>query len=352
METLNDIKSQRLNEIEKLTREFKITPLYECLIQMIKSGELEKEPKPLEENIHKMLMAIKKRRNDTTIEKVTKSLGIHYKDANVNNILWNVGRKGINKKDIQELSTNNWIRCKRNIILMGPTGVGKTRIADSLVNCAIREKFKVFYRRGVMLATELGQLEGSSEILAFINHIKKFDLIYIDDFASGVINSDIEAMLGEIADDIVDKHCASMLITTQHTPESWITNYFHSPAVGESFVDRVFAPAIKFDLTGPSLRVKKVIDDKTTNSQNNGMEENGTEDGTEDSTKNEGSHFYQDSSTILVPSAGDNLSSQTAEVTGSAENGTKIVNGTVPLSTNDGTVPKVPLTEGEKNESR
>ena len=58
METLNDIKSQRLNEIEKLTREFKITPLYECLIQMIKSGELEKEPKPLEENIHKMLMAI------------------------------------------------------------------------------------------------------------------------------------------------------------------------------------------------------------------------------------------------------------------------------------------------------
>ena len=98
--------------------------------------------------------------------------------------------------------------------------------------------------------------------------------------------------------------------------------------------------------------MKKVIDDKTTNSQNNGMEENGTEDGTEDSTKNEGSHFYQDSSTILVPSAGDNLSSQTAEVTGSAENGTKIVNGTVPLSTNDGTVPKVPLTEGEKNESR
>lgn len=119
----------------------------------------------------------------------------------------------------------------------------------------LQAHFKVFYRRASLFVSELRELDGNEEIRAYLKMLGKYDLIYIDDFASGHLDPLGESMLCEFADEISDKHKASLMITTQHDIESWLRNYFYSAANGEAFVDRVYTLAIKFDLDGPTLRV-------------------------------------------------------------------------------------------------
>ncbi len=250
-----NIHSERLNRIMELAKELKISPFAEKLNTMVLSGELELTSKSVEEIILELLETTSKEREESQLAKNISRLGLHNPTANLNNILWNIGRKGISKRELSELSTCDWIRCRRNLILLGATGVGKTRIADTLAITALQSHLKVFYRRASLFVSELRELEGNEEIKTYLKMLGKHDLIYIDDFASGHLDPLGESMLCEIADEISDKHKASLLITTQHDVESWLRNYFYSAANGEAFVDRVFTPAIKFDLDGPTLRV-------------------------------------------------------------------------------------------------
>lgn len=55
-----------------------------------------------------------------------------------------------------------------------------------------------------------------------------------------------EGMLAEIADCLAGK--VSFLITSQHDASSWISNYFITQEVGESFADRIYRPALRFVL--------------------------------------------------------------------------------------------------------
>ena len=289
-----NIQSERLNRIMELAKELKITPFAEKLNSMVLSGELEITSKSVEEIILELLETTSKEREESQLTKSISKLGLHNPTANLNNILWNIGRKGISRREISELSTCDWIRCKRNLILLGATGVGKTRIADTLAITALQAHLKVFYRRASLFVSELRELDGNEEIKAYLKMLGKYDLIYIDDFASGHLDTLGESMLCEIADEIADKHKASLMITTQHDIESWLKNYFYSAANGEAFVDRVYTPAIKFDLDGPSLRVNIFQEDKngTTNlnGTNSGNKENGSASGN-----------TEDDCTIFVP---------------------------------------------------
>lgn len=289
-----NIQSELLNRIMELAKELKITPFAEKLNNMVLSGELEITSKSVEEIILELLETTSKEREESQLAKSISRLGLHNPTANLNNILWNIGRKGISKRELSELSTCDWIRCRRNLILLGVTGVGKTRIADTLAITALQAHFKVFYRRASLFVSELRELDGNEEIRAYLKMLGKYDLIYIDDFASGHLDPLGESMLCEFADEISDKHKVSLMITTQHDIESWLRNYFYSAANGEAFVDRVYTPAIKFDLDGPTLRVNIF------QSQNNGTPvSNGTE--LQKNEKGSTSGETEADSSILVP---------------------------------------------------
>ncbi len=289
-----NIQSELLNRIMELAKELKITPFAEKLNTMVLNGELEKASKSVEEIILELLETTSKEREESQLTKSISRLGLHNPTANLNNILWNIGRKGISKRELSELSTCDWIRCRRNLILLGATGVGKTRIADTLAITALQAHFKVFYRRASLFVSELRELDGNEEIRAYLKMLGKYDLIYIDDFASGHLDPLGESMLCEIADEICDKHKASLMITTQHDIESWLKNYFYSAANGEAFVDRVYTPAIKFDLDGPTLRVNIFQGDKNGTTSSNGTNSPKIESGSTEGNS-------EDGCTIFVP---------------------------------------------------
>ncbi len=81
-------------------------------------------------------------------------------------------------------------------------------------------------------------------------------------------------MLAEIADCLAGK--VSFLITSQHDASSWISNYFITQGVGESFADRIYRPALRFVLEGPSLRDRKFNELTQADGTNDGTTVHGT----------------------------------------------------------------------------
>ncbi len=64
-------------------------------------------------------------------------------------------RRGLTKDVIMKLSQNEWIRSNQNIIIVGPTGSGKTYITCALGNSAVRQGIRTTYARLPRLAQEL-----------------------------------------------------------------------------------------------------------------------------------------------------------------------------------------------------
>ena len=271
---MNSINSQRLEYLKNIARELRIAPLYERFFELLNSGEIEKANTSAQELVIDLLEYVKTSRLDNRTAKALKALELHNPGASIDNILWNIGRTGISKHEMVELNTCNWIRSRRSIIMVGPTGVGKTRLCDCLAVSAVTSGFKVFYKRAPMLVAELKIAVTTNGMHSYLDMIKSYDLIYIDDFCTGCLSLEAEGMLAEIADCLAGK--VSFLITSQHDASSWISNYFITQGVGESFADRIYRPALRFVLEGPSLRDRKFNELTQADGTNDGTTVHGT----------------------------------------------------------------------------
>ena len=110
---MNSINSQRLEYLKNIARELRIAPLYERFFELLNSGEIEKANTSAQELVIDLLEYVKTSRLDNRTAKALKALELH-----------NPGATGISKHEMVELNTCNWIRSRRSIIMVGPTGVG------------------------------------------------------------------------------------------------------------------------------------------------------------------------------------------------------------------------------------
>ena len=85
-------------------------------------------------------------RKSNHLKKLMKSAGFSVPSACMENIQY-VPERNLNKEQLAALATNNYVRDKHNILLLGPTGGGKTYIGCALGVAAVREFFRVKYIR-------------------------------------------------------------------------------------------------------------------------------------------------------------------------------------------------------------
>ncbi|MGN0903420.1 MAG: ATP-binding protein [Succinivibrio sp.] len=249
----NKIVEPKQEELKKLTKELRISPLYTRFCELQEEGELEKGSMSYLDFIYDLVSYVTTSRNDHRIRKTIEELKLRHTSACLDNIIFDSNRTGITKKEITEFNTCNWIRSKRSMIVAGATGTGKTYIADMLAISAITSGLKVYFNRMPMLYSDLSMMT-ASEFNSFKNQLKKQDLIYIDDFALGKITPEVESMLVEIADECAGRNTA-FLLTTQTKVSGWIENYFSDRALAEAFCDRIAnSTSIRITLEGDSLR--------------------------------------------------------------------------------------------------
>ena len=159
--------------------------------------------------------------------------------------------RGLSRELARELGTCNWIRAKKNLLVTGPTGTGKTWVSCALANKACREGLTSYYARVPRLIHELAVARLDGSFLKMLAKLAKVDLLILDDFGLCPLEQEAQHSLLELIDDRVSAR--STIVTSQLPVENWYGT-FTDPTVAEALLDRLLGHSQKVKLTGPSRR--------------------------------------------------------------------------------------------------
>jgi DNA replication protein DnaC len=153
-----------------------------------------------------------------------------------------------------KLASCDFIRDRRNVLITGKTGVGKSWLACALGQKACREDFSVLYHRMPRLFGALALARGDGRYAKLLRTLARVDLLILDDWGPERFNTDQRRDLLEIVEDRYDVH--SMIITSQLKVDDWY-QVVGDPTLADAILDRIVHNAYKIPLTGESIRKLK-----------------------------------------------------------------------------------------------
>jgi len=159
--------------------------------------------------------------------------------------------RGLSKQVILELSSIRWLDARCNVLITGPTGVGKSYLACALGNFAARAGYTVLYIRAPRLFESLQQSRGDGSHLKTLTRLAKVQLLIIDDF---LLTHPAEWERTDLLEIVEDRYQAGATIITSQCPiGDWHPN-IGDPTLADAICDRLFHNAYKIELRGDSMR--------------------------------------------------------------------------------------------------
>lgn len=159
--------------------------------------------------------------------------------------------RGIDRSVVLRLASCHWIQSNQNIIITGPTGVGKTYLSCAFANKACREGFTVLYRRAPRLFQEIAIARADGSYTKLMNKFAKANLLIIDDFGLAPLSDPERRELLEVVED--RQGLSSTIIVSQVPIGNWHES-IGDPTIADAILDRLIHNAHKFDLEGDSMR--------------------------------------------------------------------------------------------------
>jgi DNA replication protein DnaC len=166
--------------------------------------------------------------------------------------------RGLDRSLFLKLATCQWIREHQHLVIVGPTGIGKSWLACALGHKACREGFSVLYKRASRLLADLAQARGEGRLPRLLGTLERTRLLIIDDWGPEPLNAEQRRDLLEIVDDRYDR--SSLLITSQLPVDRW-HNVIGDHTFGDAILDRVVHNAHRITLKGDSLRRRRAMSD-------------------------------------------------------------------------------------------
>lgn len=159
---------------------------------------------------------------------------------------------------ITKLSSSQWVRDHLNVLITGPTGIGKSWLACALANKACRDGFSAFYARLPRFLRQLTLTKGDGTYHKLLGSLAKTDLLVLDDFGSRALDDEHRHDLLEILEDRYALR--STLVTSQYPVQNW-HELIGDPTLADAILDRLVHSAYQLKLKGESMRkqLKKLI---------------------------------------------------------------------------------------------
>jgi len=163
-------------------------------------------------------------------------------------------RRKLDKAVIRGLSSCAWIHEHHNVVITGPTGVGKTYIACALAQQACRKGYRVLYRRVPRIFDEILLARADGTYPRWLAKVARFDVVVLDDWGLVPLADSERRDLLEIMEDRYGNR--STILTSQMPVAQW-HDQVGDPTIADAFCDRLLHNAHRIELHGPSRRQEK-----------------------------------------------------------------------------------------------
>jgi len=169
--------------------------------------------------------------------------------------------RGLDRQQVLSLGGCDWIQSRHNLLITGPTGIGKSYLACAFVERACRRGFSAAYVRLPRLLQQLAVARGDGSYARILGRLARFDLLAIDDWLLAPLRDTERRDLIEVVEDRSEQ--ASTLIASQLQAKDWHAA-ISDPNLADAMCDRLLHNAHRLDLKGPSKR-RTGASPKTTN---------------------------------------------------------------------------------------
>lgn len=161
--------------------------------------------------------------------------------------------RGLDKTLLLRLANGAFTQCHENVLITGPTGVGKSYIATALGHQACMLGYKTLYFNTRKLFNQLHAAMADGSYLKIMAKIEKNDLLILDDFGLQKLEGHAQQALMEM---IEDRHQKRSTIIASQLPVGKWHDVIGDSAIADAVLDRLVHSAHRIDLKGESWRKK------------------------------------------------------------------------------------------------
>ena len=159
--------------------------------------------------------------------------------------------RGLDRALFHKLAEGKWINDHENLIICGPTGIGKSWLASALGHKACRDNRSVLYQRVPRLFAELALARGDGRHPRLLRTLGRVELLVLDDWGLEPLDDSARHDLLEILEERYARR--STIVTSQLPVDKW-HDVIANPTYADAILDRIVHNAHRLDLSGESLR--------------------------------------------------------------------------------------------------
>lgn len=250
----------QLTQIKQFAEMLRLTQMKNAPADIIHKAQVDKPT--YMEFTYELLKQEVLHRQKTDLERRIKMARLP-KDHNLDSFDFNFAN-GVTKPQLKQLRELLWLEQNYNLILMGPSGTGKTFMAAGFINDAVKNGYKAYFITMEELITILKMKEMTSSALNAYNRLLKAHLIAIDDIMLFPIKKHEAVAFFNLINHLHEQ--CSIIITTNKSPKQWAET-LEDEVLATALLDRILYRCEVVKLEGLSYRMenRKTIFDKNEN---------------------------------------------------------------------------------------
>lgn len=162
--------------------------------------------------------------------------------------------RGLQKNSVLNLQNTTWLENHQNILVTGPTGVGKTFLACAYGSFACRQGYTALYYRWPRLFGDMYSSRGEGRYMKHLRRLAKADVLVIDDFGLNPLSDTDRKDFLEV---IEDRYLAGSTIIASQLPIKEWHEFIGEKTIADAIMDRILHLSYKFELKGGSMRKRQ-----------------------------------------------------------------------------------------------
>jgi DNA replication protein DnaC len=163
--------------------------------------------------------------------------------------------RGLRKDQILELTQNRWLRAHESLLINGPSGSGKSFLAQAFGQHACRSGFPVQYLRMPALLTLFVQARAQGTYDRLLKRFGKIALLIVDDFGLASLT---EQQKQDLLETIEERYGTGATIMTSQLPVTDWHEYLGGGRIADAILDRIVHNSHRIDLASKdSMRINR-----------------------------------------------------------------------------------------------